>query len=182
MPEVTQQGPQGVTPSPEQSRPCRPLPSAQQLAQLCPGAGRGPGWHSLSLPRLFLKLNFLKNGVARSEENGSPLGLGGAQRHGVASAVPDVQQPTRPEQPPPCEDTRRPSRARGQVFGVACGHHAMVGQMDPHPLTRGPCVALLRPLLAQSPAFSGWEGASLPFISQRVSQAGGAWPSWGPRA
>lgn len=41
---------------------------------------------------------------------------------------------------------------------------------------------MLRPLLARSPGYSRWEDASLPFIRERVSQAGGVWLLQGPWA
>ena len=69
---------------PHRSQPCLP-PAAP---------------HVLPLPWLFLKPNFLENGVAHSKDNWSRLGLGGAQDLGPCHPQPGWQEWV--QEPPRC--------------------------------------------------------------------------------
>lgn len=171
--------------TPNSLGPGCPLSSTQRLGSHVPGQVLAePG--TLSLPRLFLKLNFLKTGWLIRKRMG--LVSGWEELHVACHAWPGRWEhragPRGPPAHPPgaattlCRCTK-PSRARGcWNSGGAHGHQAAVGHTDPHPDPR-PAWSLATAPAGVGPGHPRWEGASLP--CQSVDWAGVVWLSWGPR-
>lgn len=166
LPEVTQRwavaassgvrewGKQGVTPSPRTLWAWPPPAFHPAAGKPCPRAGLGPAW-LLSLPRLFLKLNFLKTGWLIRKRTGLVSGWEELTLPAVPGLAGGSTAGLRGLPSPPAQSSHHPLKVlkalegSGVLEGAAggtCGHQAVVGHTDPHPNPRPAC-SLARPLL-----------------------------------